>query len=430
MTNYEKWRLYTRDIESPDIYIKWGFVSLIAGALQRRIWMMSNPLTLKPDLNSIYTTLFIVLVGDSSVGKGRVIKQVQSVYRHDKMVRYLPSGKAVALVNCSPDKVTCEKILELLSTITTSTEFKVPGNDKKLITAHSSCTFLIEELEVLFSKSCHDMVSVLCQLYDAGDFLYDTRHQGTFHIKNVCMNFLAGTTPTSIKDLLSISILKKGFTSRMITVFADAPRFRRIPRELDADQQLAYEELVAHVKHLASNVAGEVQLSEEAESYFRDVYESGEMFRLRANQDPRLADYYGRKKIHWLKLSMALHFAEQSDSYVIERSTMEEAYRMLSEVELRMHEAFRGSGRNELYDNSVQIMKYLQGNGETKYKKLWFNFSENLKREELNQCLEYLIGTDQIHNNNHQTQMLEHGTFCTNGTIGGPTVQSTVSATS
>ena len=72
MSNLEKWRLYLRDFESPDLYIDWGFYFLISTCLQRRVWTSQG-------INAIYPNLFMLLVGPPACGKSRVVSMISDL---------------------------------------------------------------------------------------------------------------------------------------------------------------------------------------------------------------------------------------------------------------------------------------------------------------------------------------------------------------
>ena len=74
MNNLGKWRFYLKDIESPDLFIDWGFYSLISAALQRRVWLY-------PDAMAIYPNIFTLLVGPPAAGKSRVISQIADIIK-------------------------------------------------------------------------------------------------------------------------------------------------------------------------------------------------------------------------------------------------------------------------------------------------------------------------------------------------------------
>ena len=404
MTNFERWKFYLKDIESPDSYIEWGYYHLISSALQRNVWMFGNKLNDLPSAASLFPNQFTVLIGPPATGKGRVLKQEIGLMNDGKLRVADNSGHLKPLIHMSPDKVTCEKLIDIIAECSSSREFTVvkPDGPKKRVNAHSSLTSVIEELEVLFQKNANDMINLLLQLFDCGDLSYQTRHQAKHTIKNVCMSFIAGTTPQALKSLMDMKIVGTGLTSRIIFVYADKPRFQRIFPGITAEQQTAFDELVAHTKLIASKTVGEVTFSPEANEYYRSIYEAldgeeSKMQKGRVNRDMRLDYYYGRKNIHWLKLCMIGHFADQHDNYVIQQPTVEWAYKRLSEVEVNMHRAFSVTTSNVIQEICPQIVRYLKETGDVPHKRVWFNFP--MERKDFDSCIEYLITTEQVKSN-------------------------------
>lgn len=419
--NFDRWCSFTRDIESPDTFIRWGFIHLVGAALQRRVWYYPDEDTMLPGSFSLFTNMFTALVGPPSTGKGRVIKQCGAAIKSPLMMRQGEQGKLRPLINSSPDKITCERLIESIAE--GGTDFieyfiEKDGKKEKRTAGQSSCDFLIEELEVLFSKNASDMVNVLNQCYDAGDLNYETRHQGKMHVKNVCVNMLCGTTPEAIRSLLTEKVIKTGFTSRVIAVYAPGPRFYKVFPGITEAQRKDFIELVLHLKHLATKVAGEIKLSPEADAYHKEIYESGRMMKERPNTDPKLDYYYGRKRVHWLKLAAILHFSERYDTNLISLASMQEAYQTLNATEVNMHEAFRSSGRNELHEVGQAIIRFIREKGEVRYKALWFKFSNEVTKEELDNTLGMLIGTEQLVNTNQSTSAVEKGIFEVHGVNG------------
>jgi Protein of unknown function (DUF3987) len=397
MGNLEKWQHYMRDIESPNQFIDWGFVHLVSSALQRRVWMYSDPMTYLPGSMSLFPNLFTILVGPPSTGKGRVILQEMSIVKHSQLQRVDASGTLKPMIPYAPDTTTQEALIQSIAQCIKPTTIKLPDGTKKAY-SHSSCVFLVEELEVLMRKNTEDIVNMLNKLYDSGDYHYKTKGHGEDKILNVCVNIMAGTTPEGIRNLISTRIIGTGFTSRVIFVYAPAPRFYRAFEGLDQSQQQAYNDVLGHVKNLA-NVVGEVRLSPDALRYYKDVYESGKLLKDKVNTDHRLEYYYGRKRVHWLKLSMGFHYFDQVDSNIIEQPTLEKTLNFLNSTEVDMHEVFRGGGRNVLHDTALQIHQYLTINGPTSFRKLWFKFSCDVKKTEFDECIDFLLQTHQVTNN-------------------------------
>ena len=144
-------------------------------------------------------------------------------------------------------------------------------------------------------------------------------------------------------------------------------------------------------------MGGPLSFTEEAEEYHRQVYESGKLTQEVVNKDHRLETYYGRKNVHLLKMSMIMHFADQATSSVIEKPTVERALRFLAHTEARMHEAYVTAGRNILAEAQRRLMQYIiDAKDVVKWKKLWVTFIDDMNKDELEQCLEFLLATDQI----------------------------------
>lgn len=411
--NYDRWAYYTKDLESPDIFLEWGFISLIGSALQRRVWYYPDEDTYLPGANSLFLNNFVTLVGPPATGKGRVIKQVNAAVTSPVMHRVTESGRMIPLIKYSPDKITCERLIDVLGECTDMVDYEVVVKDKKEKRgcAHASLSCLIEELEVLFSSNAGDMVSVLNQCFDAGNLHYQTRTQARINIKNVCVNMLAGTTPEAIRGLFTDKVIKTGFTSRVIAVYAKAPRFYRDFPGMSAPQRAAFIELLTHVKKLSTAEAGEITLSDDARAFFKEYYESGKMIESRPNKHPKLDNYYGRKKVHWLKLAAIKHFSEDHTDRTVTLTNMQDALNMLDRTEVDMHEVFQSAGKNLLHENCINIVRYLLEHGETRYKKIHLDTYSELTKDDLDECLLHLLATDQIRNNNQQTEQLDKGMF-------------------
>lgn len=398
MTNLDRWHLFMRDIESPNCFIDWGFYHLISSALQRRVWMCSDPVDFMPASYSLFANQFITLVGPPAVGKGRVIAQEASIIKSPGLERPGPTGEKLSLIPYSPDKTTVEALTRHVAQSVKSLSRKHPADpSKNQAYAYCPCSFLIEELEVLFSEHANDMASVLQHLWDSGHMHYKTKQNGEDKIRNVCVSMIAGTTPKSIRDLMTKKILGKGLMSRMIFVFADEARFYREFRGIDMEQYKAYMELLAHVVNL-TKIFGEVVMSPEAKDYHVRFYESGEMAADRINKEPILDDYYGRKNVHWKKLMMALLYADQTESNVITLEMVKRAYSILKENEIRMHESFSVTGNNPLYEVALKLERFLKDNGSTTHKKLWWELSKDTDKAGFEEIINLLCDTGRIRN--------------------------------
>ena len=394
MTNLERWRHYLKDLESPDLFIDWGFYFLISTAMQRRVWIY-------PDGFTLYPNLFIILIGPPAAGKTRVISQIANIIKSGKLTYIDKSDpkkpESKPLFPYSADTITQEALIEYIARHCSRIFDYKDKNGKTRKMSANPIAFMVEELGVLFRKNTEDMVNMLNQFYDAGSYTYKTKKCGTDAIQKVCFSMIAGTTPSFIKEAFNEKIISQGFTSRVIMIYGAKPRFLRQFPGLTEDQVEAKIELINHIKKI-SRVAGEMQLSGEAKEYHRHLYEDGEITEKRINQDYRLDNYYGRKNVHLLKMAMLFHFADSTD-LVLTKEDIKKAYQFLATTEIRMQESFDVVGRNELGEISKLIHSYIANSGESgvKFKKLWLKFVSEVNKQELESCLEFLLTTEQVY---------------------------------
>lgn len=390
---------YTGDLESPEAYIRWCWFGVISSALSRRVWYRSNPITKQPDHNSLFLNLFILLCGPPATGKGRAMKQMKSVLKN-KFLEYAIKDTTLtdSLIKIAPDATTLERIYESMkdNTRTFTHRANVAGKDDiALSCAHTSCSFLIEELGVLLNRESDKVVHFLNDAFDCGDVNYETRHQGKFRLTNCCVNIIAGTYPEFIRD--NPHIIVQGFSSRLIVVYEDRKRFHRLFEGINVENQHLYDELVAHVKVLATSIVGEVRLSPEALFYLREIYPTFDDHKTRINKDSRLDNYYARKNIHVQKLAAVIHFSERADSMLVERDSVERAIQELAMIEVRMSDAFRASGKNMGYEVGMQISRYLADKSEgVGYKRLLLEFTRDLEKAKFDEVIHVLMVTGQI----------------------------------
>jgi energy-coupling factor transporter ATP-binding protein EcfA2 len=404
-----KWRTFTADFESPDLYVDWGLYSLVSSALQRRVWYgNTDPVTGAPTQNSIFLNQFIVLIGPPATGKGRIIKNVKAVCEHEKNKRFIintKTGQQVLVTNaitCTPDNITFEGLFEFMAKPDRIDAIALAyidkdGAKKETPYAHNSATACLEELGVMFTKNAEDVASVLCQAYDAGNLFRWTKTQGKDLIYNVCVNFLAGTTTDAVRRMVANKVVEEGLTTRVIFVYANKPRFYRFTSESSVEKQNAFLDIVSHINYLATKTIGEVKISPEGLAFMTEYYESRKMSESeRVNFDKKLDGYYGRKKLHWIKCACVRHFMDSLESMTVSLETVKDTLAFLNHTELEMHLAFRDAGRNDQNETAQEVVRFLREHGECTYKKLFFNFFKDGDKQSFDEIMNYLEITEQV----------------------------------
>lgn len=409
MTNLQRWRLYTKDLESPDCFIDWTYYSMISACLQRRVWFYE-------DSYSLYCNLFNILVGPPATGKSRIIAVEKDFLSDNRLTFKGAAGKVMQMYPVAPDAMTWQRLPDVLYEnmrgarcihngqilpykIKYTTESGEVGLKEYM---HASLAFVSEELSVLINEENAQVVSVLNQLYDARSLHYSTRSKAAEiggeneRVDNVCTTLMAGSYPEFFNSKVMNAIVLKGFGSRVIFVYAGGPRFCRQFPGISEEQKAAKETLIRHLKALFY-VNGEVKLSPEASAYHKEFYESGKLRNNRINRDRRLDYYYGRKNVHWLKLAACMHYGEESESMEIGLATLKSAYKVLTQIEPNMHFTFQSSNRNPTFDAAMHIQSLLRSNTQgLSWKKLWWNCGRNSNRAELQEAIDFLEDTGRI----------------------------------
>lgn len=385
MTNLERVLYYFKDLESPEHFIVWDYLYMVASCLGRKVCFQQSDF-------GVYPNLYLIIVGPPAVGKSlpanRLSKLLGSLTEPSK------DGKSLQpMVQISPDCVTLESLYDFIESATRAIKTK-HGNPEYY--NHASVSFALgDEIGLLFKQkeTTHDLVMFLIKGYECGDFKYHTKGHGKNEIKNMCINFLGCCTPTWITKTLTSDLIGEGFTSRAIFLWGDKRRQRTTIINLEPSQIAAMEEVKKHFRNLA-RLQDTVTMTDEAYKYLdRWVQEENEDTRI--NKDKRLEYYYGRKKIHLIKMAMLVHFSERLDM-VLTLDDFKAAMKLLNTAEMDMHKALAVSTRNPLAAIAEQILKVIYINGTASGNKILAQCFDGGNAAEINEATKYLMDTMQI----------------------------------
>jgi hypothetical protein len=383
MTNFDRWRLWNKNSFSPDMFIEWGFYSLIGAALQRRIWYDN-------DEYPLYPNLYTCFVGPAGVGKGLQMTQVRRFL--DACVTDGLSESQIAL-NDSAGKSMDNQMFPLAADSTTFESFLVETKaSHRIFTAgenkyhHASLFFILDELVSIFKKNSEDIINYLLTAWTCSPYTRKTKNNGHFHLTAPCVNILAGTTPDSLLSISRKEIIGTGFSSRWIMVYGFKNRIDdiKMPRP-DDEQQKAKVELLAWLRKLAK-VFGVCKVSKEGEDLLRAYFRDKEKFIV--NRNPRLAEYYARKLQNVQKIIMIMHYSEEGFGAEVPAATVARAIDAFNRVEVDMHLALQGGGRNELSPIGIKITHYIKTRPDgVPFKEIWIHFGDDARGDELKEIL-------------------------------------------
>jgi len=338
---------YTENSESPLSYHTWCGLSVIAGALQRRVY-------LKWGLGQvIYPNIYVVLIGPS----GRTRKGVSIGIAKDLL-------KQVPGVTVTPESSSGRQAM-ILAMKRASVNFQDPTDGK--VKYHCAVTAFSEELSVFLGQGDIAYLSNLTDWYDSkDDWEYETVGRGKDTLHGLCLNLVGGTAPDWIQSMIPHEAVGGGFTSRIIFIVEEKKR-KIVPEHTMTKREEELQEMLARDLERISKLSGEIRMDRDAkEKYVRWYTEQSNLSDqgINAVDDPRFAGYNERRATHLRKL-LLICSASRGDDLVIKGKDFDRALSLLQGAEVNMHKTFGGFGRNKNSDATEAIRSYIEKVGIT-----------------------------------------------------------------
>lgn len=383
-TNFERYANYCKCIETTPLYVEFSFLNLIAACLQRRVW-------LGVDDWKVFPNLYLVFVGEPGTGKTNAAKVNVNILKR------LVGLDSKPLIPVAPDTISVEGLIRKLSF-----GMKLFQDKQGIHHAQTPMTFISEELANLFKKEDQQLVKFFIQGYDCGDYskeLKGNEKTNSFEsVASMCLNFLAATNPNDVRDMTAKGLLQDGFLGRAIFMAGGYPEDKKLFFTPTADQRLDLDHVEKYCRILAETVVGECKLSKEAYEYLEDWYLH--KFQI-LNEDRKLQFYYSRKKINVEKLAIVHHFADEHESYEIQKISVEKALDSLARAEIDMHLALTSTSKNPVHQLSEKILSFLSDRKRrypgdiTKHKKrlqdLFLIFGADAEQVQIQQACQILM---------------------------------------
>ena len=331
---------YTYNSEPPLMYHTWAGLSLIAGALQRKVH-------LKWGFETIYPNMYVILVGPAGRSRKGVALGIAK-----SMLTNIPG------VSVAPESSSREAIILAMKRAISNYEEPHSGQIK----IHCSLTAFSEELSVLLGQGDIKLLANLTDWFDSKDtWSYETVGRGRDALEGLCFNLLGATAPEWIQSMLPPEAIGGGFTSRCIFIVEEKKR-KTVSKHQLTEEELDLGEKLQRDLERISQVKGQFTFSQEGEDAYTSWYE--EQDKLLANgkpavEDMRFAAYCERRATHLRKLMMIVS-ASRNNELVIEREDFDRARKIITGAEVKMGMTFGGLGRAKNSDAQEKIMVYLK----------------------------------------------------------------------
>lgn len=392
MTNFDRWRYYTKHLFSPNTYVDVAWLYTISAALERRVWIGDK------QGQPLHPNLYFVLVGPPAVGKGLVLGESAKLLSYHKDEKLSKVSHEIDLFVGGPNNITYEALCHKLAEGTKRRNWFNPRKNAEELLPHASMWFVLEELESLFKEGPENkkLRVLTLELYDCKDkYEYETKNSGKDRIKFPCMSLFGGLTPKSIGELFTKGVLDDGWFSRTIFIFENYPRFNTFQlKPPDADMLLEKEKLLEHIKSL-HKLTGEIIVKPEIWEFMEKHWADVEVPKM-ARAYHKLDSYYGRKRVHIPKLACAFHFSESLDPE-LSIEDFQNAITFLERLEVNMTKGVKAHGKNQQNNLSKEILRFIRTAEEAVgLAAIVGEFSTEARMDELNELLEVLIFTGQI----------------------------------
>lgn len=363
----ENYLRYTENSESPLSYHVWCGLAVIAGALQRRVYLRWGLGRV------IYPNLYTVLVGPS----GRTRKGV-AIGIAKEFLKQVPG------VTVTPESSSGRQAM-ILAMKRALQNFQDPVDGK--IKFHCAVTAFSEELSVFLGQGDIAYLSNLTDWYDSkDDWEYETVGRGKDSLQGLCLNLMGGTAPDWIQSMIPQEALGGGFTSRIIFIVEERKR-KLVPKYEPTPEEVALEQLLTRDLERISQLAGEVTFEPSGEAKYIDWYVEQDLALSDgkpAIPDPRFAGYCERRATHLQKL-MILCSASRGDDLKITGEDFDRALGLLLSAEVNMPKTFGGLGKSRVSDESNTIINYIKAVGTTTRKLLLQKFYRDIDAQSLSQ---------------------------------------------
>lgn len=366
---------YTQHSEAPHSFHYWTAISVLAGAVRRKVYF---------DMGYFkwYPNFFILFVAPPGiVSKSTTANIGMSLLRRVQGVKF------------GPDAVTWQALVTALAE--SREDYSVSGDEYQPMCALTICS---SELGNLLQAGDQSIVNLLTELWDCNEnpFEKTTKKDGTETIVNPWLNFLGCTTPSWIAENFSGFFITGGFASRALFVYGEHKRqLVAYPNErMDGSRLSLRDRLVGDLEQI-STLCGQFTLSPAAIEWGSDWYKRHNASDNPLRGDARFGGYFARKQTHLHKTAMVLSLARRS-SLEIGVDDMVEADRAISELEGNMLAVFGEMNKEKIVAQQVAILGHVRANGPLTKGQCYHRFMTSMGYATYTECLNGLMASGLI----------------------------------
>lgn len=370
----ERWMEVTDGVSSPDQFRLWSGISLVAGALERRVWARAARAQTFPNL-------YVLLTAAPGVGK-QVINLAKELWRGAKE----PGGAPAFRV--APTQMTKASLVDALAK---AKQFKITkfGNME-----YHSMLIAAEEFQVLLPSYDTEYIATLNEVFNNPDVPYE-EHRRTGSVREVSipypqLNILAGVQPSYFVSTFPEEAWSTGLARRIIMIYAAEGKFQELFQDQgDPRDHPLWTGLLAALGEL-SGLAGPCSWDPEGAELLAKWHQAkGPPVPIHV----KLAGYKNSRTMFAIKLSIISAVA-RSGGLVILESDVRRALSWLLNAEREMPDVFRemvGKSDTQVINELHYMMIMEQGKQKGKVRitteMLWDFMRERVPSEKIEKIL-------------------------------------------
>jgi hypothetical protein len=349
---------FTKHQESTTKIHKWVAISIIAAALERKVYLDHGYFKTFPNM-------YIFVIGESGV-----VRKSTSTGIGVDLLRDLES------INIMSERVTAASLIQQMER--SGETYPVGAREEK----QSAVYCYASELNVFLREVFGSISELLTTFFDcsphdsAKPWVYETKGEGQVKIFGPCLNILGASTQAWLSRAIPANEMEGGFSSRVIFVVEkeNPDNFVAWP-ELQASVHGVRPKLLEDLRQI-NNLRGVFNKTQAAHDFYEQWYVTFK--RQIRRMDSRFKGYYGRKPTMVWKLAMILSVAE-GNSLTFDVPHIQKAIELLDEIEETMFEAFGASGENRQAKGIHNVQNLIEGRTEVGHKEimnlLWRDFT-------------------------------------------------------
>ena len=330
--------------DTPDLFRKWAAISMVAGALERRVWVEVGHRAGKPKVT--FPNMYIFLVGAPGVGKF-IVENIQELWSEVREPHTDNPAFQVAESNLTK--------ASLMDRLANSQRSFLPPSGPPY--EYNSLLVAAEEFGVFLPQYDLDFISVLNKVYNNPDTYSEMRRYGPareIKIQYPMLNILAGVQPTWMASVFPEEAWGMGLTSRIIMAYGTSGE----PRDPFTEGDSRPLQRVALIRSLSrlSSLYGRLPWRDEAAIMLRDWHIGGGK---PCPTHSKLEHYCRRRTLHVIKLAIVSSISRTNSIRAIEEIDIERAIQWLIEAEKFMPDAFRsmiGKSDHQIIEELYQFI--------------------------------------------------------------------------